>query len=491
MNDLPERLFVPSQVRELDRRAIEDHGIPGYTLMARAGEYAYRISRERWGQRRLVAICGAGNNAGDGYVIARLALDAGAEAEVLYLVEPDRLSGDAATAARDYAEAGGIWRPFEGELPETDGVVVDALLGTGLDRPVGGRFAGAVEAINRSSGPVLAVDVPSGLNAETGAVMGTAVHADATVTFVGMKTGLLTGHGPDHCGEIFYDSLGVPGEVFEGIPVKARLIADSEMRRKLGPRPRDAHKGLSGHVVIVGGGEGMPGAARLAGEAALRAGAGLVSVATRPEHVAAVAAGRPELMCRGIRAGDDLAPLLERANVIAIGPGLGQTDWSRMLLDMVLSTEKPLVADADALNLIAAEDHARNNWILTPHPGEAARLLNTDASEVQADRFQAVEKISADFQAVTVLKGAGSLVCDCEGGISLCRAGNPGMAVAGMGDVLTGVIAALVAQGLGLTDAARIGVLVHARAGDEASRVGERGMMASDLFPWIRRQVNP
>lgn len=491
MNPLPERLYAPAQVRELDRRAIEDHGIPGYTLMTRAGEFAYATIRERWGDRRLVAVCGAGNNAGDGYVIARLALAAGVAAEVIHLVEPDRLSGDAARAAADYLDAGGRWKPFDGSLPREHAVIVDALLGTGLDRPVGGRFAEAVEAINAGSGPVLAVDVPSGLNAETGAVMGTAVRADLTVTFVGMKSGLLTGRGPQLCGEVLYHSLEVPAEVFDGVPVKARRITDTEIRHAMTPRPRDAHKGISGHVLIVGGGLGMPGAARLAAEAALRVGAGLVSVATRPEHVATVVAGRPELMCRGVTDPGDLAPLLRRATTIAVGPGFGQTEWSRNLLDTVLATELPVVLDADALNLIAAAPRARGHWILTPHPGEAARLLQTGAEIVQGDRFEAVQALATKYAAVTVLKGAGSLVCEPDGQIGLCNAGNPGMAVAGMGDVLTGIIAGLLAQGLDRITAARIGVLIHARAGDEASRVGERGMLASELFPWIRHQVNP
>ena len=490
MSTLPELLYAPAQVRELDRRAIEEQGIPGYSLMTRAGTFAYRLIRDRWGSRKLVVVCGAGNNAGDGYVIARLALADGISAEVIFLVEPDRLKGDAARAAADYGKAGGRWRPFDGDLPD-NALIVDALLGTGLDRPVSGQFADAVEAINRNTGPVMAVDVPSGLNAETGAVMGAAVRADVTATFVGMKSGLLTGRGPDLCGHVIYDSLGVPATVFDGVPVKARRITDSELRSHLEPRPRDAHKGISGHVLIVGGGEGMPGAARLAGEAALRAGAGLVSVATRPEHVAAVAAGRPELMCRGLTDSRDLAPMVERATTIAVGPGLGQTDWSREMFEAVLSTDRTLVVDADGLNLLASKPSARGNWILTPHPGEAARLLGQDTRAVQDDRFAAAAALVEEYDAVAVLKGAGSLVADPGGETGLCTAGNPGMAVAGMGDVLTGVIGALVAQGLDTAEAARLGVLIHARAGDEASRVGERGMMASDLFPWIRHHANP
>jgi hydroxyethylthiazole kinase-like uncharacterized protein yjeF len=490
MSDLPVSLYSPSQVRELDRRAIEGHGIPGYTLMARAGEFAYGAIRERWAGRAVTVVCGAGNNAGDGYVIARLALAAGAPARVIHLVDPAELKGDAARAAAEYADAGGRCEAFDGLIPGVDAVTVDALLGTGLDRPVSGRFAEAVAAINAVGGPVVAVDVPSGLNADTGALMGSAVRADVTATFVGMKCGLLTGRGPEFCGTVLYDSLGVPGDVFTDMEPKARRITIEDARTALAPRPRDAHKGISGHVLIVGGGIGMPGAARLAGEAALRAGAGLVSVATRMEHVAAVAAGRPELMCLGVSGAEHLGPLLERATVVAVGPGLGQTAWAGDLLKTVIGTGLPLVLDADALNLLARAPTDRGNWILTPHPGEAARLLGQDTASIQADRFSAVTELAARYAATAVLKGAGSLVCDTRGQVSLCDAGNPGMAVAGMGDVLTGVIAGLLAQTHDLPTAAKIGVLLHAHAGDDASRIGERGMIATDLLPWIRRHAN-
>lgn len=459
--------------------------------MSRAGEFAHRAVRDRWGGRPLLVVCGAGNNAGDGYVIARLATAAGSRAKVIYLVEPDTLKGDAARAATDYAAAGGTSEAFDGQLPDDDSVVVDALLGTGLDRPVSGRFAEAVAAINAAGRPVVAVDVPSGLNADTGALMGSAVRADMTVTFVGMKCGLLTGRGPEFCGTILYDSLGVPEEVFAGLDAKARRITEDEARMALAPRPRDAHKGISGHVLVIGGGIGMPGAVRMAGEAALRAGAGLVTVATRVEHVAAVAANRPELMCVGVAGPEDLASLLERATVVTIGPGLGQTEWAVDLLGAVLGTGLPVVLDADGLNLLSEAPTDRGNWILTPHPGEAARLLGEDTETIQRDRFAAVAELASRYAAVAVLKGAGSLVSDPQGRIGLCDAGNPGMAVAGMGDVLTGVVAGLLAQTHDLWRAATVGVLLHALAGDDASRIGERGMIATDLLPWIRRHANP
>lgn len=490
MRNLPEKLYSAASVRELDRRAIEDHGIEGYELMTRAGRFAFDLLAERWPEGPVTAVCGAGNNAGDGYVIARLARQAGRPTVVLALVDPGKLGGDAARAMKDYRDAGGEIRPWEGGLPEAPGLVVDALLGTGIDRNVEGRFAEAVEAINASGAPVLAVDIPSGLHADTGRVMGVAVGADLTPTFIGLKAGLLTGRGPALAGELRYGSLNVPEAIFEGVAHKALRLRPTLLAEALPRRPRDAHKGLFGHVLVIGGGPGMPGAARMAGEAALRAGAGLVTVATLPEHVPAVAAGRPELMCRGIEDAMDLEPLLERATVVALGPGLGLAAWSKRVFEAASAAGLPTVLDADGLNLLAESPDSRADRVITPHPGEAARLLGTGTGEVQADRFAAVDALAERYGSVAVLKGAGSLVRAPGGETWLCDRGNPGMAVAGMGDVLTGLIAGVAAQCGDLVLAARVGVLLHALAGDQAAAEGERGMIAGDLFPPLRRLVN-
>lgn len=491
MSGLPVSLYAAAGVRELDRRTIEDYRVPGYRLMCSAGAATFEALARRWPEQRLSVVCGAGNNAGDGYVIARLAREAGRPVTVFALVDPARLGGDALKAARDYVDAGGEVMPWTGALEHAESIIVDALLGTGLDREVDGRFAEAVAAINAAPGPVVAVDIPSGLHADTGQVMGVGVMADLTVTFVGMKTGLLTGRGPALCGELLFDDLGAPDQASDGVPLKARRISGAEIRCCLPPRPGDAHKGLSGHVLIVGGGPGMPGAARLAGEAALRAGAGLVSVATLPEHAAAIAAGRPELMCSGVRDGAALAGMLARASVVALGPGLGQSEWSRDVAAAALASGLPIVLDADGLNILASARRRREDWVLTPHPGEAARLLDMDTGAVQADRFAAVARLADTYGGTAVLKGAGTLVQTDRETPWLCAAGNPGMAVAGMGDVLTGTIAGVAAQCGDLGQAARCGVWIHARAGDIAAGAYPRGMLASDLFESIRQQVNP
>lgn len=485
-------LYRAEQVREFDRRAIEAHGIGGYALMTRAAAAALGALRARWPQaHRLRVLCGAGNNAGDGYALARLARQAGLDAAVGWLGDPATLRGDARTAADAAAHAQVPLQPFAPALLDDADVIVDALLGTGLGRPLAGDWAAAVAAANASTAPVLSLDIPSGLQTDTGAILGEAVRAELTVTFIAPKLGLYTGSGPECAGEIQVASLDVPEAVFAGIEPAAARVTAAELPAWLpARRARDAHKGAFGHVLVVGGQPGMSGAPRLAAEAAARTGAGLVSVATHPGHAAMLNLGRPELMCRAALTAADLEPLLARASVLAIGPGLGQNDWGRGLLAAALETGLPCVLDADALNLLAAEPARRGEWILTPHPGEAARLLGCAAAAVQADRPAAVRALQARYGGVVVLKGTGTLVHDGRR-TWLVAAGNPGMASGGVGDVLTGVIAGLLAQGLAPLGAAVGGALVHALAGDSAAAGGERGLLAGDLLDALRRWVNP
>lgn len=490
MNPLPTAVYRAADVRAMDRHAIEVQGIAGYTLMQRAGEAAFDLLLSAWpAARRLLVACGAGNNGGDGYVVARLAREAGLDVTVAALVDPARLAGDAARAHADYVAAGGTTRVFEPATARACDVVVDALLGTGLDRDVSGPLAACIESLAAAGRPVLALDLPSGLDADSGAVRGVVLPAQRTITFVGLKAGLFLGAGPRCTGRLSFAGLGLdvpaPGP-------RLRRLDGSLLAGVLPPRPRDAHKGVHGRVLVVGGGPGMAGAARLAAEAALRVGAGLVTVATRPEHVAAVVAGRPEVMCRGVASAADLAPLLAAADVVALGPGLGQDDWGRALFEAALAAPGPRVVDADALNLLAASPRRRADWILTPHPGEAGRLLGWSADAVQADRLQAAAELVARFGGVAVLKGACTLVQGGDGLPWVCDRGNPGMATAGMGDVLTGAIAGLLGQQREPEIAAATGVLAHALAGDRAAAGGgERGLLASDVLAALRACVNP
>lgn len=487
---LPETLYTAAQMRELDRRAIE-HGIAAGTLMERAGAAAFAALRSRCPRaRRIAVVCGPGNNGGDGYVVARLAREAGLEVRVHAVGGVPK--GEALQARTACERAGVPIGALDPAALAGAEAIVDALLGTGLEREVGGEFRAAIEAINAARRPVLALDLPSGLHADTGAVMGVAVRATHTISFIGLKAGLFTGRGREHSGEILFDRLGVPQAVYSGLVPTARRIGEAALRGLLWRRPRDAHKGMFGHVLVVGGGPGMPGAALLAGMAAGRAGAGLVTLAWHPSHAAGVPLAAPELLAYGVANAAELMTLAARADVIALGPGLGQGEWSRQVFQAVLRAGRPLVVDADGLNLLAREPLRAEDWVLTPHPGEAARLLGWDTARVQRDRFAVARAIAESYGGVCVLKGSGTLIAqDGEETVDLCDRGNPGMASAGMGDVLTGVIAALRAQGLGARAAARLGVWLHASAGDAVAQTGgEIGLVASDLLAMLRAQLN-
>lgn len=491
INKLPRELYVAAGTRELDRLAIESCGIPGYTLMSRAGQACFELIQERYPlARKLLVICGAGNNGGDGYVLARLAHKAGLEVQLVSLQAGEILSGDARLAYDDWKATGrhsSSWKPAL--LQQVD-LVVDAMLGTGLTREVQGQWRDCIEAVNAWSGPVLAVDVPSGLDSDTGAILGAAIQASHTLSFIGLKQGQLTHQGRDCCGEIYFADLGLPAAMREKVLPMARRLDATDIKSLLSPRRQSSHKGDYGHLLIVGGNHGMAGAAALAGRAALRSGAGRVTVMTRPEHIAALVASQPELMVQGNDTGKLPHSLLEKADAVVVGPGLGQDEWARSLLSQLLELHSPMLLDADALRLISPADK-RDNWILTPHPGEAAALLQESTQTIQASRFSSVARLQQMYGGSVVLKGSGSLVQSAGELTALCPYGNPGMASAGMGDVLSGIIGALLAQGLPRSLAARLGVLVHALAGDDAATAGIRGTLATDLLPALRTWLNP
>lgn len=492
MQKLPETLYHTQQIKELERLAIEKSGLSGFELMSRAGYQLYECMQEQFPTAKSLAIfCGGGNNAGDGYVLASLAVAAGWNVSVYSVCDPGSLTGDALMAYQSFIEAGGIVRLFQAMLFIKADVFVDALLGTGLNRNVDDKYAEAIEYINNARTKTIAVDIPSGLNADTGAVMGQAVKADCTLTFIGLKCGLFTGQAADYCGTIFYASLAVPKQLFEQVPSPLKRLSHQTFNKRM----RSAHKGDFGHVLVVGGEQGYSGAVRLAAEAALRVGAGLVSVATRPAHAGSVNIGRPELMCHGVAESKDISHLIVKASVIVVGPGLGQTPWAEALFALVAKSGKLLVVDADALNLLAKSPQeykfsADGLHVLTPHVGEAARLLKWNNEKVSEDRFAAVTLLQENYGGVSVLKGAGTLIANGQS-ISISSTGNPGMASGGMGDVLSGVIGGLLAQGLPLPCAAEEGVYIHGLAADlSAKRKGERGMLASDLMPYLRKLVN-
>ncbi len=488
MSEAADLLYDADQVRELERAAIAG-GIESYSLMQRAGAACWALICAEGIPASLVVVVGNGNNGGDGYEIACLSRKVQVPVR-LFSIGEQLPVGDAAIARRAWLAMGGEIEALPSELPASEWVV-DAVFGIGLSRPPAGASAQAIVVINAAAvagAKVLAVDVPSGLDATSGRAYADCVRADLTLSFIGNKIGLWTGDAAEHCGRRVHDSLAIPAALFAGQAPRARLLTRACLRR-LQRRPRNAHKGLSGHVLVVGGNLGMAGAVLLAGLAALRAGAGLVSVATRAEHAAMLVAAQPELMVHGVSSPDDLRNLVARASVIALGPGLGQDEWARALFAHAMSCGKPLVVDADALNLLARVPQRREDWVLTPHPGEAARLLGCTNAEVQADRRTSYATLQSRYGGAIVLKGAGTLVSAEP--VAVCAHGNPGMAVAGMGDALTGVIAAFMAQGLSPTVAAQCGVVAHAVAADIAAADGERGMLPGDVIKALRGVVNP
>jgi len=490
---LPYALYRTEQVREFDRLAIEEFKIAGVLLMQRAGQRAFDLLRKLWPQaKHFTIICGAGNNAGDGYVVAQLAKRAGLHCSLFYLQSPEKLQGDAKTKAKEWLECGGICQIFQ-SLPQKTDLIVDALLGTGLTRDVSGSFAQVIEQINQHQAPVLAIDIPSGLDSDTGCIRGSAVKADATISFIGLKQGLFTADGPEMCGRVHFDTLQIPAKIYSRQILSVRRLDYSKVSQNITPRSRNSHKGDFGKLLIIGGNQGYSGAARMAGEAALRSGAGLVAIASHPAHAAMLNIGRPELMCHSIASADELQPLLNWADVLVLGPGLGQNKWGQQLFEAACDSKLPMVVDADGLNLLTKQPQTRDNWILTPHPGEAARLLGSDIATLQQDRFKTLNKLTARFGGVVILKGAGSLIGDNSAKRpGLCSAGNPGLATAGSGDVLSGLLGALMAQGLNIYDAAETAVCIHATAADKIAVVsGERGLLASDLLPVIRELLNP
>lgn len=492
MNELPKELYGAESSRELDHVAITKFDIPGYELMKTAGKAVFDFIQDEYPLfKKILICCGAGNNAGDGYVVAKLATKAGLDVDVVSLIDPKKLSGDAKLAYEAWKSLGHQLTPLEQSLFVENQLIVDALLGTGLQRSVEGDWLRLIEMINAASLPVVAVDIPSGLSADTGTVKGVAVEADHTVSFIGLKKGMFTHQAGDYCGGIVFNNLGVPDGVYEKISAEACLIDDKTIKNILSPRKKSSHKGNNGHVLVVGGDYGMAGATRLAAESALRAGAGLVTVVTRSEHVSALVSGCPELMVLGCDNGVIPHDLISKATCVIVGPGLGQREWGNKLLGQVLETTLPKIIDADALNLFSPQDAPRDDWILTPHPGEAARLLETSTKDLQQNRYASVSLLQENLGGVVVLKGFGTLIKSNNGVPLVCPYGNPGMATAGMGDVLTGIIAAFVAQGMDVALAAEMGVLIHAKAGDIAAEKGERGLIASDLFAPIRGLINP
>ncbi len=496
MKDIHNTLYNAEQARALDLAALEVDGLEDGELMERAGEAAFQLLRFRWPRAQMVTVvCGPGNNGGDGYVIARKLLQVGMTVNVINLAELENQAGDALRAREQYQDTGGKLSGYAGgDLPVSD-LVVDALLGIGVERPLADRFLEVVEAINRQAAPVLAIDIPTGVQSDTGGILNNAVRAQATISFIGMKTGLVTGAALDYVGDIYFDDLGVSSRARKRVSSQVFRLTQKHESSCCPIRKRDSHKGDHGRLLIVGGDVAMTGAVFMAGDAGMRCGAGLVRLAVHTD--AEISQGyAPELMLNRIQQSSQLEKLLAASNVVILGPGLGRHDWSTSVFAFVLDHRKSnqrLVIDADGLNCLADEPVSVSGSVLTPHPGEAASLLACSSGEIQADRYKAANAIAQKYKSICVLKGAGTIISDGKTSF-VCDRGHPAMASAGVGDVLAGVIGGLLGQGLMPLQAARLGVLVHAIAGELGAAKFGLGLKATDvigLLPSAMQRVCP
>ena len=492
-HSLPEDLYSADAVREIDRYVIDQQGVDGFGLMQSAAAAVFRRLMQRWPEPgRLMVLCGAGNNGGDGYLVAAAAQRHGIPVDCLAVAPVEKLSGDARRAWQkacgDSVEVKDLQTLSVSERDQhfaSASLIVDAMLGTGVAGVPREPFVEMIRRCQHSPAPVVAVDLPSGLNATTGAAPGDVVRADLTVTFIGLKAGLFTGQGPEVCGALCFEPLGTePWLAHSGQVPIAHRIDWPILQASLPRRPLTAHTGRFGHVLVVAGDRGFGGAGILAAEAAARSGAGLVTLATRPEHAAPALARCPSIMVQGLIHGSELPALAEAADVIVCGPGIGQSAWGQQMLQQVVASGKPRVLDADALNLMASRVAIReNDHILTPHPGEAARLLGCPVAEIEADRLKATAKLCEVYGGAVLLKGAGTVV-GCEEALPAIVSGsNPGMATGGMGDVLAGIVGALYGQFGNPSTAARMGAALHLAAAQRATlSKGYMGLLPTDVI---------
>jgi NAD(P)H-hydrate epimerase len=498
------KVVTSKEMQHIDRRTITGYGIPSLVLMERAGLAVAERVREIAAGKRILVLAGGGNNGGDGLVAARELVNAGFSVKALITGSRAGLSPDCRTQF-GIARKMGILMEFGKKIAKKDlhgCLLVDAIFGTGLARPVSRELARTFRLVNESSAPVVAVDMPSGVSADTGEVLGTALAAETTVTFGAPKRGHLLYPGAGYAGRLHVADIGFPGELFDSVPVSALEL--SEMALLVPARPLYSHKGDYGHVLLLGGSWGKTGAAIMAGRAALRAGAGLVTLGI-PRSLAATLQGRvteemtlplPDTPQGGIspEARETVLEFLDRrARVLALGPGMGTEDETASLVrDLLLSAAATMVLDADALNALEGKTsllrRARSPVVLTPHPGEFSRLTGESVGEIEADRISSPLRFAKKTGAYVVLKGVPTVVASPEGEVFLNTTGNPGLAKGGAGDVLTGMIAAFLAQGLPPLEAALLGVFTHGLAADLArEETTEHSLLASDVTGSIPR----
>jgi len=503
-------LLHASQSRELDRISQEKYGIPSYSLMTRAGEAVADALVERFpaAVTDVLVVAGKGNNGGDGFVAGRRLIEDGFATRAVLLGRATDLKGDAARAYADFRKCGGKTIEASGEssleaaLSKRPSAVIDAIFGTGLNAEVKDLPRRAIEMVNSFAAPTVAVDIASGVNSDTGAVMGVAIRASLTVTFGFAKFGHVSYPGAGQCGELRIADIGFAPRAIEEIAPRGRFLERADLQHLIRPRPINSHKGMYGHPLVIAGGRGKSGAVLLASRAALRTGAGLVTAAMPESIQPIVAAGQAELMTEpiadrdghfdGAHAPDALKMLLEGKNALIVGPGIGVTDDTKRLVEWLISdaseANRPMLLDADGLNALAALGceslkRARGPVVLTPHPGEASRLLGVTTTKINDDRVSAARTLAERTGATVLIKGARSVIASPDGDVYVNSTGNPGMSTPGMGDALSGIVGSLLGQHLRPLDALALGVYLHGYAADRvAARMGRVGYIAGDLI---------
>jgi len=503
-------LLNAAESRELDRLSQEKYGIPSYSLMTRAGEAVAAALVERFPDAAtdILVVAGKGNNGGDGFVAGRRLIEDGFAVRAVLLGRAADLKGDAARAHAEFRACGGKVieaqedSNLDAALSKRPTAVIDAIFGTGLNAEVKGGPRRAIEIANSFAVPTVAVDIASGVNSDTGAVMGAAIGASLTVTFGFAKFGHVSYPGAGQCGELRIVEIGFAPHAIDEIAPRGRFLERAALQHLIRARPTDAHKGMYGHPLIIAGGRGKSGAVLLASRAALRTGAGLVTAAMPESIQPIVAAGQAELMTEpiadrdghfdGAHAPDALKMLLDGKSAIVVGPGIGVSDDTKRLIEWLISDasepERPMLIDADGLNAVAAIGcetlkHARGPVVLTPHPGEASRLLGVTTAKINDDRVSAARTLTERTGATVLIKGARSVVASPDGDIYINSTGNPGMATPGMGDALSGIVGTLLAQKMRPLDALALGVFLHGYAADRvAARMGHVGYIAGDLI---------
>lgn len=481
-----QKLYTARQSQHIDTICHKDFDIDPFDLMQKAGASLFEDLKEFLKPHSQICIfCGPGNNAGDGFICGELAAKQGYSVTFVLLQDESAYKNQALQA---FNKAKGCQAQFTNTLPKHMvgfDVIVDALFGSGLSRNVDGDYAQAIELINDSDLPILAADIPSGLCADTGSILSTAVKACKTSSFITLKQGQYTRSGPDCCGQICFHDLNIPKEAYTKVPHASELLNASLLNHKL-DRNQNTHKGSFGHSLLIGGFEGMMGAILIAARACLRAGSGLVTVATSTDHQSVLTTAQPEVLTASAFNKKQMQEKMKTCEVIAIGPGLDTEEESIEVFLDTIQTDKPLVIDADALNILSQNPQHKNNWILTPHPKEASRLLNCSVKDIQENRFKSAKELQQKYGGVIILKGCGTIICDAKQNLFVSPHGNPFMATGGMGDALTGILTALLAQGFQTDEAAKLAVIWHGLTADKLFAKDHQTILATDLIKSLR-----